>query len=151
LTRNRLQPAASFRVDNADAVGQNLLSEQIWTIAMERVGRFFCVLALSTTLIPVAGAEAKIVPMAPVSKPALDNACRYAGGRPYGTLDESDTYGCRGRLGDVICTADGSCVGSVGDTTRMTGNSVGAIIGGPSSGEPVKIQPMDARIDPRVH
>jgi hypothetical protein len=140
-----------LRVDNADAVRQNPLPEQIRTIAMERVGNFIGVLALSLMLMPSSSAEAKTVPMAPVSKPALDNACRYAGGRPYGTLDDSDTYGCRGLLGDVICTADGTCLGSVGDTTRMTGNSVGAIIGGPSRGEPVKIRPMDARIDPRVH
>lgn len=117
---------------------------------MERAGRFICFIALSAMLMPSSAAEAKIVPMAPMSKPALDNACRSAGGDPHGTLDDSETYGCRGDLGDVICTADGTCVGSVGDTTRMTGNSVGAIIGGRSSGDPIKIGPKDARIDPRV-
>jgi hypothetical protein len=105
-----------------------------------------CGLMLATAM----PAVAKTVPMRPMSRGAVDNACSRAGGSSFGTHDTDGSYGCNSNRGSVECAADGTCVGYVSDLLRMPANSLDAVLGTGVSGQPIRIGPAEKRIMPLV-
>jgi hypothetical protein len=95
-------------------------------------------------------AFAKIIPMRPASRGAVDSACARAGGSAYGIHDDTGSYGCASRRGQVECTPDGGCSGYVSDLAPMTGNSLDAILGVRLNGRAIKIGPTEKRISRQV-
>lgn len=95
-------------------------------------------------------AVAKVVPMRPMSRGAVDSACARAGGSAYGIHDDTGSYGCASGRGQVECTQDGDCVGYVSDLVRMTGSSLDTVLGVRLNGRAIKIGPSEKRISRQV-
>lgn len=90
-------------------------------------------------------AAAKNIPMPALSRGAVDQACKRAGGAGYGTHDDGP-YGCLSHAGKVDCSADGHCEGYVSDLRPSPANSLEAILGGGVHAGPTKIGPSDRRV-----
>jgi hypothetical protein len=115
-------------------------SRMLWLVGV------LCGLMLASAM----PAAAKSVPMRPMSRGAVDNACGRAGGSSFGTHDSDGSYGCSSNRGSVECAPDGTCIGFVSDLLRMPANSLDAVLGARVSGQPTRIGPADHRIMRRV-
>jgi hypothetical protein len=98
------------------------------------------------TLAGAVPAAAKMIPMQPVSRSAVDAACSRAGGTPFAGEGDAGSYGCTSHSGSVNCSADGDCSGFVSDLLRMPSNSLDAVLGAGVNGQPVRIGPADRRV-----
>lgn len=111
------------------------------------LGGAFLISAMTLSSTP---AVAKTIPMRPMSRGAVESVCSRAGGATFGLHEESGSYGCVSGHGQVECSSDGACLGYVSDLVRMPANSIEAVLGVGSRGQPIKIGPAERRITPIV-
>jgi hypothetical protein len=120
---------------------------------MKKLDRTSLGLAAAAALLLLAGAAepaaAKNVDMGRISQATVQAACRRAGASPFSL--ENGSYGCGGANARVVCGRDGSCVGYVNDLVAVTGNSLEDILSLIRGRAGVRIQPIDARIQPMVN
>ena len=101
---------------------------------------------VSMIVVDAMPAAAKSFPMAPVSRSAVDAACSRAGGSAFGIRDDSGSYGCSSQRGQIECTQDSVCFGSVADLLPLASNSLDEVLGARIRAQPIKIGPADRRI-----
>ena len=108
-----------------------------------------CAVFLAACIVTPSLSVAKTVSMRPLSRSAVESACDRAGGAAFGTRETAAPYGCKTLSGLVVCTPDaGNCSGQVSDLTPMPSGAINEILGAGRSGQPVRLGPVDARVEP---